>query len=81
MHETYQAVFRDGAFVPIVPCNLPNETPVEVVVRNSPGVDPPKVTDPVERARLLKELVERMQNNPIPPDAPRYTRDELHERS
>lgn len=81
MQDIYRAVYRDGAFVPIVPCNLPNDTPVEVVVRNSPGVNPPKVTDPVERAKLLKALVERMKNNPIPADAPRFTRDELHERN
>jgi hypothetical protein len=81
MQETYQAVFRDGAFVPIVPCNLPNETRVEVVVRDSPRTTPPLVTDPDERARRMKALVERMQNNPIPANAPRFTRDELHERS
>lgn len=45
-----------------------------------PHIIPPSITDPEERARRLKALVERMENNPIPADAPRYTRDELHER-
>jgi hypothetical protein len=81
MQQTYQAVYRDGAFVPIVPCNLPNETPVEVVVQAASRLCPPLVTDPVERAKRMKALIERMHNNPIPADAPRFTRDELHERS
>jgi hypothetical protein len=28
----------------------------------------------------LKSLIERMQQNPIPMNAPRFTRDMLHER-
>ena len=81
MQETFRAVYRDGAFVPIVPCNLPEETPVEVIVQDSRGVMPPLVTDPEERARIRKAVVARMQRNPIPANAPRFTRDELHERS
>jgi hypothetical protein len=38
------------------------------------------ITDPEERAKRMKALVERMQRNPIPANAPRFTRDELHER-
>ena len=45
-----------------------------------PGVIPPRVTDPEERARILREVTDRMQANPIPEGAPRFTRDELHER-
>ena len=41
---------------------------------------PPEVTDPVERMSLLKDIVERMQQNPIPIEAPCLTRAELHER-
>jgi predicted DNA-binding antitoxin AbrB/MazE fold protein len=80
MQETFRAVYRDGAFVPIVPCDLPEETEVQIVVQNAQGVTPPLVTDPKERARIRKELVARMQRNPIPTNAPRFTRDELHER-
>lgn len=39
----------------------------------------PAVTDPAQRARILKEVVARMRNNPIPEDAPRLTRESLHE--
>jgi hypothetical protein len=38
------------------------------------------VTETAERARLLQGLLERMKANPIPADAPRFTREELHER-
>jgi hypothetical protein len=33
-----------------------------------------------ENSRLLASLLERMRSNPIPANAPRYTREELHER-
>ena len=38
------------------------------------------VTDAAERSRLLAALLERMRANPIPANAPRFTREELHER-
>ena len=44
------------------------------------GVVPPLVSDPEERKRILKSVVDRMMQNPISPDAPKFTRDELHER-
>lgn len=47
---------------------------------NDPYTLPPLVTDETERARLLRELVERMKANPIPANAPHFTREELHER-
>jgi predicted DNA-binding antitoxin AbrB/MazE fold protein len=80
MQDTVRAVYRNGAFVPVVPCNLPEETEVEVVVQGASGILPPLVTDPAERARIRKELIARMQTNPIPANAPRFTREELHER-
>lgn len=80
MQESFRAVYRDGAFVPVVPCDLPEETEVKVIVQDAWGVMPPQVTDPEERARIRKEVVARMQSNPIPANAPRFTRDELHER-
>ena len=38
------------------------------------------VTNAAERSRLLAALLERMRANPIPANAPRFTREELHER-
>lgn len=42
---------------------------------------PPSVTEPSERARAMREIVACMRNNPIPADAPRLTREDLHARS
>jgi hypothetical protein len=40
----------------------------------------PEVKDVSERASLLKQIVERMQSNPIPAEAPYLTREDLHAR-
>jgi predicted DNA-binding antitoxin AbrB/MazE fold protein len=80
MSQTFKAIYRDGAFIPQTPCDLPDGTEVVLTI-GDPYHSPPKVTDPKERARILKELVQNMHNNPIPADAPRrFTREELHER-
>ncbi|HEX8721456.1 MAG TPA: antitoxin family protein [Pyrinomonadaceae bacterium] len=80
MSQTLKAIYRDGAFIPQTPCDLPEGAEVELVVRD-PHTIPPKVTDPEERRRILKEVVENMRANPLPADAPRrFTREELHER-
>jgi predicted DNA-binding antitoxin AbrB/MazE fold protein len=80
MQEVIHAVYRNGAFVPVVPCSLPEETEVEVRVRNGADIIPPLEPDSEKRAKIRREVVERMHNNPIPANAPRFTRDELHER-
>ena len=80
MSQTFKAIYREGVFVPQTPCDLPEGAQVELTVRGT-GVLPPKVTDPVERERLMEELIRNMRSNPIPADAPRrFTREELHER-
>jgi predicted DNA-binding antitoxin AbrB/MazE fold protein len=45
-----EAVFEHGAFVPETPLNLPEGTWVVLTVSPRPGVEPPTVTDPEERA-------------------------------
>jgi predicted DNA-binding antitoxin AbrB/MazE fold protein len=78
--QTLKAIYRDGAFIPKEPCDLPEGVEVMLTI-GDPYLLPPKVTDPEERARILKELVQNMRDNPIPADAPRrFTREELHER-
>ena len=80
MSQTFRAIYRDGAFVPQVPYDLPEGTEVELTI-HSPRVLPPTVTDPEERKRIMAELIQNMRDNPIPADAPRrFTREELHER-
>jgi hypothetical protein len=41
---------------------------------------PPEITAPEEQSRVIDEIVRRMQSNPVPADAPRFTRESLHER-
>ncbi len=79
MSQTLKAIYRDGAFIPQTPCDLPDGAEVEITVR-APNLIPPEVTDPEERRRLMDELIRNMLDNPIPENAPRPTREELHER-
>ena len=74
-----RAVFRDGKFVPVDPCVLPESQEVELTVE-SPRIIPPSITDPAARARAMEELVARMKANPLPANAPELTRDQMHER-
>lgn len=80
MVQRLRAIYQNGAFVPQSPCDLPENSEVDLVIER-PHLLQPSVTDPEERKRILERLVERMRSNPIPDDAPRrFTREELHER-
>ena len=74
-----KAVYRGGAFVPETRCDLPEEAEVDLLVQG-PLVTAPSITDPEQRARVLRQITERMKRNPIPAEAPQFSRDELHER-
>lgn len=76
---TMKAIYRDGTFVPREPCGLPEGAEVEIIVQGVPML-PAAVTDPVERQRILQALTARMKRHPLPPEAPRFTRAELHDR-
>ncbi len=77
--KTILAVYRDGAFHPIEPRDLPEGTMGKVVALPK-GVTPPEEPDPKKRRAIGSELVRDMMAHPLPPNAPRFTRDELHER-
>jgi len=79
MNYRTKAVYRGGAFVPETRCDLPEEAEVDLLVQG-PRLVPPTVTEREQRARVLRQVTERMKRNPIPAEAPRFTRDELHER-
>ena len=79
MSQRVRAIYQQGAFIPQEPCDLPEGSQVELIIEN-PHIIPPVVTDPEERKRILERMVERMRANPIPANAPRFTREELHER-
>lgn len=79
MHQKVRAIYRAGAFVLQEPWSFPEGAEVELIVQG-PLILSPEVTDPDDRAHLLRIITERMQHNPIPGEAPHLTREELHAR-
>jgi hypothetical protein len=79
MSKALKAIYRSGTFILQAACNLPEGLEVELFVQTAQVV-PPKIADVNARQNFLNLLVERMQHNPIPLAAPRFTRDMLHER-
>ncbi|NJL09679.1 MAG: antitoxin family protein [Calothrix sp. SM1_7_51] len=76
MPQVLKAVYRNGKFIPQTSCNLPEGSEVELLIQSAKA-SPPPITDPVTKQRFLSALVERMQQNPIPANAPVFTRDML----
>jgi predicted DNA-binding antitoxin AbrB/MazE fold protein len=79
MGQTLRAIYRQGAFIPQVACDLPDGSEVELIIQG-PTILAPEVSDPEEREQILRKMIERMRQNPIPADSPRLTRESLHER-
>lgn len=81
MIETVTAVFENGAFRPDLPCDLPEGSRVVLSIKNASDlIVAPEVQSAEERRRILQEVVERMKRNPLPPDAPRFRRDDMYDR-
>lgn len=79
MPQTIKAIYRNGAFIPQTAFALPDGTEVELFIQ-SPQLVSPRICDLKEKQQFLQSLTERMQHNPIPLDAPQFTREMLHER-
>ncbi|NJK64411.1 MAG: antitoxin family protein [Synechococcaceae cyanobacterium SM2_3_1] len=79
MPQALKAIYRNGTFILQTAFELPEGTEVELLIQ-SPQVASPPLVDVETKRQFLKSLVERMQQNPIPMNAPRFTRDMLHER-
>jgi hypothetical protein len=82
MSVRLKAIYRDGAFVPLTngeKLDVPENAEVELAVHD-PYVLPAKATSAEERERALRELFASWDAYPLRPDAPRLTRDEMHER-
>ena len=82
MSVRLKAIYRDGAFVPLTngeKLNVPENAEVELTVHN-PYVVPATAKSDEERKRALRELFASWDAHPLRPDAPRLTRDEMHER-
>jgi len=71
-----RAVYRGGTFIPRGPCDIPEGSEVELIVRDL-LVIPPEVTDITQKESILKIVTDRMISNPIPDGAPVLTREAL----
>jgi predicted DNA-binding antitoxin AbrB/MazE fold protein len=78
MIQRIRAVYRNGAFIPEENVDFAEDTHVEITVESA--AEPRAELSEEERQRLTLELLRSMQANPLPPDAPRFTREQLHER-
>ncbi len=74
---TLRVVYHNGTFRPENQCDLKEGTHGVVLIDNA---ELQQISDPEERRRLLADVVERLRNNPVPPDSPRLTRDQMHDR-
>ena len=79
MKQTITATYKEGVFHPDKPCDLPEGTRVQLAIADA-LVLPPRVSDDAERARILKRVADRMKHNPVAPDTPKLTREQLRER-
>jgi predicted DNA-binding antitoxin AbrB/MazE fold protein len=79
MTQALKAIYRNGAFILETAYDLPEGTEVELLIQ-SPQVVSPPISVAETKQHFLKSLIERMQQNPIPPNAPHFTREMLHER-
>ena len=79
MSQVLKAIYQNGTFVPLEPFDMPEDSQVEITVRSS-ALIAPKITDEKQKAAVLRQVVQSMQANPLPADAPHFTRQELHER-
>lgn len=71
---TGKAVYRDGTLVLSEPLDVAEESIVEFVVLY------PEIADSQTQSRLLKAVIRRMRNNPLPANGIKFSREELHAR-
>ncbi len=77
--QRVHAVFTNGAFVPNEPYDLPEGTEVDLFISTEGRMEEP-LAPPQDRGQIMARLIERMSSEKLSPDAPRFTRDELHDR-
>jgi predicted DNA-binding antitoxin AbrB/MazE fold protein len=79
MPRSVKAVYHNGVFVAREFCDIPEGSEVELIIQGR-ALLPPEVKGSEEIECILRIMIERMQQNPIPSRAPRLTREALHER-
>ena len=73
------AVYRDGVFVPDAELELANDTPAEILIEDA-ALKGVKTLNSEQRAQLRLEAVATMRQQRLSREAPRFTREELHDR-
>lgn len=73
------AIYRDGVFVPDVALPLANETTVDLLIEEHQHPVTEELTI-YERQQLRRAVVSSMRRRNLSTDAPRLTRDQLHDR-
>jgi predicted DNA-binding antitoxin AbrB/MazE fold protein len=79
MPHSVKAVYHKGVFVPQEPCDIPEGLEVELIIQG-PLLLLSEIKGTEEKKQVLSIIVERMQQNIIPTEAPRPTREALHDR-
>lgn len=79
MPQSWQTIYRNGAFISQTAFGLPEGIDVELLVQTS-QITLPSIADEAAKQQFLRALAKRMQQNPIPLNAPHFSRDALHER-
>jgi hypothetical protein len=82
MSVRLKVVYKGGAFVPVQngeKLSVPENAEVEITVHDT-HILPPTAASDEQRERALRELFASLDAYPVRPDAPRLTRDEMHER-
>ncbi len=64
MFKKVKATYSNGTFIPNIPCNLPDNTEVELMV-NFPSEYAQDVLDPETRKAILHELLTRMRQSSL----------------
>ena len=75
-NKSVKVVYRDGAFHPDAPCDLPEGFETTITLTTVP----PPLTDPEERRKSVQRLLERMKRTPITGDPPKLAREDLYDR-
>ena len=76
LNRSVKVTYRDGAFHPDEPCDLPDGFKTTITLTSVP----PLLTDPEERKQSVQRLLERLKRTPIVGDPPKFTREDLHDR-
>jgi predicted DNA-binding antitoxin AbrB/MazE fold protein len=78
--ELMNAVFENGSFRPESAVDLPEGTRVRISVETIQSGPQPRMLSIEERRRIRQRVVERMMKNPLPPNAQRFSRNNIDDR-